>query len=302
MPIAKYGYVKTTVAHGKAPQPLPALSKAGAKGVENILAHARNTVTDYQPALHYIHTDHQNSPLLLTNVNGQIDWRWQRDAFGYKQADNNPDGDNTVVDFNLRFPGQYYDQETGLHYNYYRYYDPSTGRYITSDPIGLNGGLNTFGYVGNNPIGSVDPKGLVKWTGTVGIGKFKIGTKIGKIPLKIGLLKITLDIESECINGKKVVATLVIDDAKNKNGLHFPTIFFLANVEMNDQLAVPSGYALQGGFTIAGKGLGYGSGNISSGAASGSFSGGGIIAGKFNIEGNAKLIRSPKEIDCDCDE
>ena len=58
------------------------------------------------------------------------------------------------------FPGQYYDQETGLHYNYFRYYDPSTGRYITSDPIGLRGGLNPFSYVNGNPMRYVDLRGL----------------------------------------------------------------------------------------------------------------------------------------------
>jgi RHS repeat-associated protein len=59
-------------------------------------------------------------------------------------------------------PGQYYDQETGLYYNYYRYYDPETGRYITSDPIGLQGGLNSYTYVNGNPIKAIDPLGLCK--------------------------------------------------------------------------------------------------------------------------------------------
>ena len=65
-----------------------------------------------------------------------------------------------TADLPLRFPGQYYDSETGLHYNYFRDYDPSTGRYVQSDPTGLLGGLNTYVYVLDNPIRLTDPLGL----------------------------------------------------------------------------------------------------------------------------------------------
>ena len=111
---------------------------------------------DYQngtETLVYLHTDHLNTPRLSTGSNQSIVWRWEGDAFGQAQ----PQGLGATINF--RFPGQYYDLETGLYYNYYRYYDPSTGRYITSDPIGLDGGLNTYGYVGGNPLRYIDPTG-----------------------------------------------------------------------------------------------------------------------------------------------
>jgi len=106
----------------------------------------------------YLHTDHLNTPRTGTDSNGTIVWRWEGGAFGGDSADVDGDGQKTVVNF--RFPGQYYDGESGLHYNYFRYYDPATGRYITSDPIGLAGGLNTYGYVGGNPVNRIDPLGL----------------------------------------------------------------------------------------------------------------------------------------------
>ncbi|MDP3933558.1 MAG: RHS repeat-associated core domain-containing protein [Methylococcaceae bacterium] len=115
-----------------------------------------------QNQVYFIQADHLNAPrVILNNANIPV-WRWDTaDAFGTTPPNADPDGDGNTFEYNLRFPGQYYDKETGLHYNYFRDYDPSTGRYIESDPIGLKGGLNTYTYVGNNPVNYTDSTGLV---------------------------------------------------------------------------------------------------------------------------------------------
>jgi RHS repeat-associated protein len=87
-------------------------------------------------------------------------WSWDSDDFGSFPVNADADGNGKPFEFNLRFPGQFYDSESGQHYNYFRDYEPATGRYLESDPIGLNGGFNTYGYVKGNPIKFLDIFGL----------------------------------------------------------------------------------------------------------------------------------------------
>jgi RHS repeat-associated protein len=114
--------------------------------------------------VYYLHADHLGTPRKINRPSdNKAVWAWESEAFGNSLPNQNPSNLGEFV-FNLRFPGQYYDAETGLHYNYFRDYDPATGRYIQSDPIGLAGGLNTYGYVGGNPVNTVDPSGLEAYT------------------------------------------------------------------------------------------------------------------------------------------
>jgi RHS repeat-associated protein len=108
----------------------------------------------------YVHADQLNTPRLATNASSTLVWRWESDAFGVGAANQDPDGDTNSTSVMLRFPGQYLDEETGVHYNYFRDYDAVTGRYIQSDPIGLAGGLNTYLYANANPVAHVDRYGL----------------------------------------------------------------------------------------------------------------------------------------------
>ena len=107
----------------------------------------------------WIDADQIDSPRVVRNDADQIVWRWQSEAFGSSAANEDPLGQGSF-EFNLRFPGQVYDRETGLHHNDQRDYAPRTGRYVQSDPIGLAGGINTFAYVGGNPVSTIDPTGL----------------------------------------------------------------------------------------------------------------------------------------------
>jgi RHS repeat-associated protein len=145
------------------------------------------TATGPQPVLtiqsdkpYAVHADHLNTPRRLTQADGQVAWQWAYSAFGdeapttaanrFTSPSTNPTTGTTAikqVTFNLRYPGQYADAESNLFYNYFRSYDPKTGRYTQADPIGLNGGFNRFLYANGNPLSYTDPSGLCGFFTTV---------------------------------------------------------------------------------------------------------------------------------------
>ena len=136
----------------------------------------------------------------------QVAWHWAYSAFGdekptiakkrFANTDLNQSFGSTnvaAVTFNLRYPGQYFDVESGLHYNLNRSYSATLGRYTQSYPFDLQGGWNRFGYVGGNPLSHIDPTGLVKWAGEM----YSVNAGAA-----VGGGQYWLDLKSECVNNK----------------------------------------------------------------------------------------------------
>jgi len=135
----------------------------------------------------YLHTDHLGAPRLGTDATQAVQWRWESEAFGTGRPEVDPDADGVNTQVRLRLPGQYADGESGLYYNWHRYYDPKTGRYLQPDRLsirnhvqrafaryrsGTQAGfanqppleLNPFVYVANNPLRWTDPTGeIINW-------------------------------------------------------------------------------------------------------------------------------------------
>jgi RHS repeat-associated protein len=149
--------------------------------VATLRPNASGTVDFY-----YVHADHLNTPRRVTRASDNtIVWRWSSDPYGLGFVDEDPDGDGQALVYNLRFPGQYADGETGLNYNYERDYDPMTGRYVEPDPMGqlvyfslslssyLRHALPSttragywnklYAYTDDNPLSDSDPYGLGPW-------------------------------------------------------------------------------------------------------------------------------------------
>ena len=143
-------------------------NSAGAITAEYVYLNSQPLAKMEGASTYYYHNDHLGTPQKMTDSTGTIVWA----------ADYKPFGEATItvstITNNLRFPGQYYDVETGLNYNYYRDYNSSIGRYLESDPIGLTGGMNLYLYVKANALKYTDRRGLEPGGGS--------GATIGPIP------------------------------------------------------------------------------------------------------------------------
>jgi RHS repeat-associated protein len=179
----------------------------------------------------YVETDHLGTPRAVVHPSqNQMIWRWNLNntAFGEHPPSENPDGNGLSYTLNLRYPGQYYDSESGLFHNGHRDYEPGTGRYPQSDPIGLGGGMSTYSYVRGNPLNRIDPLGLFDWTGTVSAS--------GSSAVIAGGTFI-FDLTSDCWNGKRW--HVLVRGAGGGFGLGFRALPISAsteNVVIDDQI------------------------------------------------------------------
>ncbi|MES9943254.1 MAG: RHS repeat-associated core domain-containing protein [Candidatus Thiodiazotropha sp. 6PLUC1] len=128
----------------------------------NIRVYEAGDAGEIATGLVYLHTDHLGAVVKATDEAQAVVWDVDRKPFGERESL------VAQVEVPLGFPGQYFDQESNNYYNYFRDYDPTTGRYLQSDPIGLGGGINTYSYALQNPINFYDSDGRAPDTGKCG--------------------------------------------------------------------------------------------------------------------------------------
>lgn len=190
------------------------------------------------------HNDHLGRPEVMTNSAAQAVWRAENTAFERTVVQ------DSIGGMNLGYPGQYWDAETGLWYNWHRYYDSSIGRYLQSDPVGLAGGINTYAYVAGSPVHDVDPTGLVRWKGEA----YSISAAEGG-----GGGVYQFDLKSECVNGQYAYVNVTASGVGV--GLGLPSVRIggsLGPITFNDSNAHIDPNVFNGTFRIFTAGLGVG--------------------------------------------
>jgi len=160
--------------------PVGVIKQTGTAGASNIAI-----------SLYNVSTDQVGAPRIITRQSDEaIVWRWDSaEAFGATAPDQNPSSLG-AFSFNQRFPGQVFDAESGLVQNWNREYNPRIGRYMQSDPIGLAGGINTFAYVGGDPLRSSDPTGLIFPVVVYGIGAWALANAPWLVPTTVGVVEV----------------------------------------------------------------------------------------------------------------